>query len=77
MILIALWGPVLTSVATLMTIVLVLISDTLFGHARETVTLTGLIGAAMITGAFGILVAEARIKAHGGNINERILEEDE
>jgi len=75
MILLALWGPVLTSVAILLTIVLVLISDTLFGHARETVTLAGLIGAAMIIGAFGLLAAEAGPNVHGGN--EQVLDEDE
>jgi len=75
MILLALWGPVLVSVANLLTIVLVLISDTLFGHARDRVTLAGLFGAAMIIGAFGILAAETVSNDRHGK--EQVLDEDE
>ncbi|KAF8560336.1 hypothetical protein OG21DRAFT_1452331 [Imleria badia] len=54
MILLGIWGPIVTSVGNLLTIVLTLISDLIFG----TVALTygGLLGAGMIICAFGILV---------------------
>ncbi|KIK70960.1 hypothetical protein GYMLUDRAFT_33049 [Collybiopsis luxurians FD-317 M1] len=54
MILLALWGPVITSVGGLLTIVLVFFSDVLLG-ATETLTLWGIAGSATIVVAFGVL----------------------
>ncbi|KAF8328152.1 uncharacterized protein EI90DRAFT_2974599 [Cantharellus anzutake] len=76
MILLALWGPVVASVGNLLTIVLVLISDTLFGHAREAVTFLSLAGATMIIGAFSILILEAVLKDRR-NREESVIDESE
>lgn len=53
MILLGVWGPILTSVGNLLTIVLVLITDILFSHSG--VTLWGILGAVMIVSAFAVL----------------------
>jgi len=55
MILLGVWGPVITSVGNLLTIVLVLISDVLLGGATDVVTVWSLIGAGVIVAAFGVL----------------------
>lgn len=57
-ILLGVWGPIVTSVGSLLTIVLVLISDVLLG-ALETLTLWGVTGSAMIVIAFGVLAHDA------------------
>ncbi|KIJ68474.1 hypothetical protein HYDPIDRAFT_82755 [Hydnomerulius pinastri MD-312] len=54
MILLGIWGPIVTSVGNLLTIVLTLISDLIFGTVA--LTFGGLLGAGMIVGAFGVLV---------------------
>jgi drug/metabolite transporter (DMT)-like permease len=54
MILLALWGPIITSVGGLLTIVLVFFSDVLLG-ATETLTIWGVAGSATIIVAFGVL----------------------
>ncbi|TFK57105.1 hypothetical protein OE88DRAFT_1650684 [Heliocybe sulcata] len=56
MILLGIWGPIITSVGNLMTIVLVFISDVIWGGAVQTVTIWSAIGASIIVGAFGVLV---------------------
>ncbi|EPQ60658.1 hypothetical protein GLOTRDRAFT_68491 [Gloeophyllum trabeum ATCC 11539] len=56
MILLGIWGPIITSVGNLMTIVLVFISDIIWGGAVQTVTIWSAIGASIIVGAFGVLV---------------------
>ncbi|KAI0052866.1 hypothetical protein FA95DRAFT_1171878 [Auriscalpium vulgare] len=56
MTLLGIWGPVIVSVGNLLTIVLVLVSDTIFGHAAEVLTIWSLTGSAGIILAFGILV---------------------
>ncbi|KAF8516382.1 hypothetical protein JB92DRAFT_2788449 [Gautieria morchelliformis] len=56
MILLGLWGPVLTSVGNLLTIVLVLLTDFLFNH--ESITLWSLLGSGMIVAAFGVLALD-------------------
>lgn len=53
-ILLGVWGPIVTSVGSLLTIVLTLFSDLIFGIVA--LTPWGLFGTAMITGAFGIFV---------------------
>ncbi|KIJ45157.1 hypothetical protein M422DRAFT_30005 [Sphaerobolus stellatus SS14] len=53
LILLGVWGPILTSIGSLLTIVLVLITDILFSHSG--VTLWGILGAGMIVSAFGVL----------------------
>ncbi|KAL4243400.1 Solute carrier family 35 member F3/F4 [Abortiporus biennis] len=56
MILLGVWGPILTSIGGLLTIVLVFLSDIIFGGAVETITIWSLIGCGSIVVAFGILV---------------------
>ncbi|KAG9046260.1 hypothetical protein FS837_004757 [Tulasnella sp. UAMH 9824] len=58
MILIGVWGPVVVSVGNLLTIVLVLASDAVFGNGLETITIWSLLGCGMIVGAFGILAVD-------------------
>lgn len=53
MILLGVWGPIVTSVGSLLTIVLTLISDLMLGSVGLTVW--GLLGAGMIVGAFAVL----------------------
>lgn len=54
MILLGIWGPIVTSVGSLMTIVLTLFSDMFFGTVA--LTFGGLVGTGMIVGAFAMLV---------------------
>ncbi|KAF8585001.1 hypothetical protein K439DRAFT_1344581 [Ramaria rubella] len=56
MILLGIWGPILTSVGSLLTIVLVLITDFLFNHG--TITIWSLLGSGMIVAAFGVLAID-------------------
>ena len=49
------WGPIVTSVGSLLTIVLVFVSDTIFGDAVDTVTVYSVLGCGAIVVAFGIL----------------------
>jgi len=55
MVLLGLWGPILTSIGSLLTIVLVFLSDIAFGGAIETITIWSLLGCGSIIVAFGIL----------------------
>ncbi|PFH54452.1 hypothetical protein AMATHDRAFT_33 [Amanita thiersii Skay4041] len=55
MILLGLWGPIITSVGSLLTIVLVSISDVVFGGGVQDFTLLGVIGCSVITAAFSVL----------------------
>ena len=57
MILLSLWGPVVVSVGNLLTIVLVFISDILFGAGLSAVTLFSVIGSVGIMAAFAVLVS--------------------
>ena len=54
-ILLGLWGPIVTSVGNLLTIVLVFISDIVFGGAVQTITVWSLLGSGGIIAAFGVL----------------------
>ncbi|ESK86641.1 duf6 domain [Moniliophthora roreri MCA 2997] len=54
MILLGLWGPIITSVGGLLTIVLIFISDVLLG-ATEALTAWSVLGSATIIAAFGVL----------------------
>jgi hypothetical protein len=54
-VLLGVWGPIITSVGNLLTIVLVLFSDVLFGHGAETITAWSLVGSGVIVAAFGVL----------------------
>ncbi|GJJ13775.1 hypothetical protein Clacol_008032 [Clathrus columnatus] len=56
MILLGIWGPILTSVGNLLTIVLVIIADFFFNHGA--VSIWSLIGAAMIASGFAILALD-------------------
>ncbi|OAX42945.1 hypothetical protein K503DRAFT_766249 [Rhizopogon vinicolor AM-OR11-026] len=53
MVLLGVWGPIVTSVGNLLTIVLTLISDLMLGSVG--LTAGGLLGAGMIVGAFTVL----------------------
>lgn len=55
MVLLGVWGPIITSVGNLLTIVLMLISDIIFGSGLESITLWSLLGSGVIVVAFGIL----------------------
>ncbi|KAG8940270.1 hypothetical protein FRC04_005452 [Tulasnella sp. 424] len=59
LILLYIWGPVLNAVANLLTIVLVLAGDALFGKGMQTITAGTLLGSTMIVGAFGLLARDA------------------
>ncbi len=50
-----LWGPIVTSVGSLLSIVLVSISDMVFGDAVDTFTVWSIMGCSAIVLAFGIL----------------------
>ncbi|KAJ7169853.1 hypothetical protein C8R46DRAFT_949246 [Mycena filopes] len=56
MVLLGVWGPIITSVGNLLTIVLVFISDILFGAGVEAITVGGVVGCSVIVAAFGVLV---------------------
>ena len=49
------WGPIVTSVGSLLTIVLVFVSDALLGGAVEKVTFWSILGCGSIIAAFAIL----------------------
>ncbi|KAJ8457205.1 hypothetical protein ONZ45_g18407 [Pleurotus djamor] len=55
MILLGVWGPIITSVGNLLTIVLVFLSDVLFGAGIQAVTTWSLVGCGAIIAAFGVL----------------------
>ncbi|KAJ7932419.1 hypothetical protein B0H13DRAFT_1955396 [Mycena leptocephala] len=53
MVLLGVWGPIITSVGNLLTIVLVFISDVLFGAGVAAVTAGSVVGCGIIVAAFG------------------------
>lgn len=55
MILLGLWGPILTSIGGLLTIVFVFLSDIIFGGAVQTITFWSLLGCGSIVAAFSVL----------------------
>jgi len=55
MILLGLWGPIITSVGNLLTIVLILLLDVVFRDAFDTLTTWSLLGSGMIVCAFAVL----------------------
>lgn len=55
MVLLGTWGPIITSVGNLLTIVLVLISDIIFGNGTATITIWSWVGCGAIVFAFGVL----------------------
>ncbi|TFK30423.1 hypothetical protein FA15DRAFT_662375 [Coprinopsis marcescibilis] len=63
MILLGVWGPIVTSVGNLLTIVLMLISDVVFGSGLESITFWSLLGSSVIVAAFGILAYDIK-KGH-------------
>ncbi|KIY52694.1 hypothetical protein FISHEDRAFT_34600 [Fistulina hepatica ATCC 64428] len=64
MILLGTWGPVLVSVSNLLTIVLVIIADILFGMGLSALTFWSVLGSAMIVFAFALLVYDMTHKPH-------------
>jgi len=55
MVLLGIWGPIIVSVGNMLTIVLVLISDCLFGAGIDTLTIWSLLGSGGVVVAFGVL----------------------
>jgi len=55
MVLLGIWGPIIVSVGNLLTIVLVLISDCVFGAGTDSLTTWSLLGSGGIVLAFGVL----------------------
>jgi len=60
MVLLGIWGPVITSVGGLLTIILVLLSDVLFVEGLAILSAWNLTGSFMIIGSFAILASEFR-----------------
>lgn len=58
LVLLGIWGPVITSVGNLLTIVLMLIVESIFVESAPTPNLAGVIGCGMIAGGFAVLVWE-------------------
>lgn len=58
LILLGIWGPVITSVGNLLTIILMLVVDSIFVESTQTPSLVGIIGCGMIAGGFAVLVWE-------------------
>ena len=54
-ILLGAWGPIVTSVGNLVTIVLVVLSDVVLGHAADALTVWSVTGSAMVVCAFAVL----------------------
>ncbi|TFK77118.1 hypothetical protein BDN72DRAFT_807572 [Pluteus cervinus] len=63
MILLGIWGPIITSVGNLLTIVLVFVTDIFFGPGLELLTFWSVIGSLMIVVAFSILTYDMSIRA--------------
>lgn len=55
MVLLGLWGPIVTSVGNLLTIVLIFMTDLTFGAGPETLTPWSLVGCSVIVAAFSVL----------------------
>jgi len=62
MILLGIWGPIVVSVGNLLTIVLMLISDAIFGSGLEAITGWSLLGSGVIVIAFGVLVYDMFVR---------------
>lgn len=58
-ILLGVWGPVVTSVGNLLTIVLVMLSDVILGNAVGSLTLWGIAGSTMVVCAFAVLAHDS------------------
>lgn len=58
LVLLGIWGPVITSVGNLLTIVLMLIVESIFVKSAPTPSLVGILGCGMIAGGFAVLVWE-------------------
>ncbi|PPQ63790.1 hypothetical protein CVT24_004332 [Panaeolus cyanescens] len=62
MVLLGVWGPIIVSVGNLLTIVLVLIADVLFGGGMAVVTIWSLLGCGIIVLAFAVLSYDMFVK---------------
>jgi hypothetical protein len=58
LILLGIWGPVITSVGNLLTIILMLVVESIFVESTPTPTFVGILGCGMIAGGFAVLVWE-------------------
>jgi hypothetical protein len=58
LILLGIWGPVITSVGNLLTIILMLIVESIFVESAPTPSLMGILGCGMIASGFAVLVWE-------------------
>ena len=57
-ILLGVWGPIVTSIGSLLTTVLVFASDVVFGSGMEVVTFWNFMGSVAIVAAFGVLAED-------------------
>jgi len=67
MILLGVWGPIVTSVGSLLTIVMVFISDIVFGGAVDTITTWSLFGSGAIVIAFAVLAYDMGRQRHSSD----------
>jgi len=57
-ILLGVWGPIIASIGNLLTVVLIFVSDVLFGAGMKVVTFWNFTGSVAIVAAFGVLVGD-------------------
>jgi len=57
-ILLGVWGPIVTSIGNLLTVVLIFVSDVMFVTGMKVVTFWNFMGAFAIVAAFGVLVGD-------------------
>ena len=57
-ILLGVWGPIIASIGNLLTVVLIFVSDVMFGAGMKVVTFWNFIGSVAIVAAFGVLVGD-------------------
>ncbi|GAA5864364.1 hypothetical protein JCM8547_005797 [Rhodosporidiobolus lusitaniae] len=72
MVLLAVWGPTVSSISNLLTLLLVALSDALFIPSAPPLTLSTLLGGGCIVLAFGgVIVGEVRARRKGGGGGEK------
>ncbi|KAI5898240.1 uncharacterized protein SCHCODRAFT_02744507 [Schizophyllum commune H4-8] len=72
MILLGVWGPVIASVGSLLTIVLVVISDALWGAGLEALTFWSICGSTIIVAAFGMLAYDVYQKSYAPSTTSHV-----
>ena len=66
------WGPVIASVGSLLTIVLVVISDALWGAGLEALTFWSICGSTIIVAAFGMLAYDVYQKSYAPSTTSHV-----